>query len=158
MKCVKHKMLPEVAQYFDSIERQRTRIFQTLEQASSDAWNWTPTNDETNSLFVMATHVIGSEHGWIYEVLHDGPKTRNRPAEFLAKGNSLEPLRAEFQRVAEQTRQVLEGLTEADLASTRHRASHGNVTVRWILLHVIEHSSEHVGQMELTKQLWERRG
>lgn len=150
-------MLTQVAEYAESIARQRKRILETLESAPSEAWNWTPTDDETNSLFVMATHVIGSEHGWIFEILGRGEQTRNRPAEFLAKGDSLGGLRAEFERVAEQTRQVLEGLTDAELESTRFRQGHGDVTVRWILLHVIEHSSEHVGQMELTKQLWEKK-
>ena len=149
-------MLPEVAEYLTSITSRRAKIFQTLEQADPKSWNWTPTNDETNSLFVLATHVIGSEHGWIYEILGNGEKTRQRPTEFLAKGSSLDALRAEYERVANETQQVLEGLTESDLAATRYREDRGNVTARWIILHVIEHSSEHVGQMELTKQLWEQ--
>lgn len=149
-------MLPEVAEYLTSIESRRTKIFQTLEQADPQAWNWTPTNDETNSLFVLATHVIGSEHGWIYEILGNGAKTRQRPQEFVAKGTSLDALRAEYERVANETHQVLEDLTEADLTATHRRDDRGDVTGRWIILHVIEHSSEHVGQMELTKQLWEQ--
>ena len=118
--------------------------------------NWAPTNDETNSLFVLGTHVIGSEHGWIFEILGNGAQTRNRAAEFSAQGNSIEKLRAEYERVAAETKQVLSALTDEDLKTTRYRESHGEMTVRWILLHVIEHSSEHLGQMELTKQLWEQ--
>lgn len=154
-------MLTEVSEYLNSIERQRARIFATLENAPSESWNWAPSGDETNSLFVLATHVIGSEHGWIFEILGRGAETRNRPAEFramadiAAKAESLDALRAEYERVAKQTRAIFENLTEQDLTTTRYRESHGEVSVRWILLHVIEHSSEHLGQMELTKQLWE---
>lgn len=149
-------MLTEIAEYLDSINRQRSKIWKTLESADSACLNWAPTNDEINSLFVLGTHVVGSEHGWIFEILGNGEKTRNRPAEFLAQGNDIHLLRAEFERVAEETRQVLSALTGEDLQTTRNRESHGDVTVRWILLHVIEHSSEHLGQMELTKQLWEQ--
>lgn len=150
-------MLPEVTEYLQSIINRRSKVFQALEQSDPNAWNWAPTNDATNSLYVLATHVIGSEHGWIYEILGNGEKTRQRPTEFMAQGTSLDALRAEYARVAVETQRVLEGLTEADLASTRYRQDRGNVSVRWILLHVIEHASEHVGQMELTKQLWEQK-
>lgn len=150
-------MLPEVTEYHRSITDRRTKVLQSLEQSDPKVWNWAPTNDATNSLYVLATHVIGSEHGWIFEILGNGAKTRQRPTEFMAQGTSLDGLRAEYARVAAETQRVLEGLTEADLAATRFREDRGDVSVRWILLHVIEHASEHVGQMELTKQLWEQK-
>lgn len=148
-------MLTQVTEYLQSIETQRGKIFDILASAPREAWNWVPAGDETNSLYVIATHVIGSEHGWIFEILGRGEQTRNRPAEFQAKGNSLDALRAEYERVGNATREIFEKLTEQDLTDTRHRESHDDVTARWIILHVIEHSSEHLGQMELTKQLWE---
>ena len=150
------KMIHEISEYLTAIERQRAKIFALLESAPRESWNWTPTDDETNSLFVIATHVIGSEHGWIFEILGRGEHTRNRPAEFSARGDSLDALRAEYERVAKQTREMFETLTEQDLTTTRYRESHGDVSARWIVLHVIEHSSEHLGQMELTKQLWQK--
>lgn len=148
-------MLPEITEYLDSLDRQRTKIFETLEGAPREAWNWMPTGDETNSLFVLAKHCIGSEHGWIFEILGRGQQTRVRSAEFVARGEAPDDLRAEFQRVANETRKVLGALTEDELVTARFRESHGQVSVRWIILHVIEHFSEHLGQMYLTKQLWE---
>ncbi|GIL15974.1 MAG: hypothetical protein BroJett039_11470 [Chloroflexota bacterium] len=150
-------MLAEISEYLNSLEQQRTKIFAVLESAPVESWNWTPSGDETNSLFVLATHVIGAEHGWIFEILGGGAQTRNRPTEFLAKGDSLDALRADYARVAKETRDIFEKLTEQDLASTRYRESHGEVSVRWIILHIIKHDSEHLGQMELTKQLWEQK-
>lgn len=151
-------MLTEISEYLYSIDRQRARILETLETADPASLNWTPTRAETNSLFVLGTHVIGAEHGLIFELLGDGPRTRNRPAEFLAQGTNLDNLRLEYQRVADETRQILTRLTEKDLETTRYREGTGQVTVRWIILHLIKHLSEHLGQMELTKQLWEQKG
>ncbi len=154
-------MIPEISDYLASIERQRARVFAALEQAPPEAWNWRPTRAETNSLFVLATHVIGAEQWLILELIGGAAATRNRPAEFVATANpaapaqTLDALRAEYERVASETRALFERLTAADLTSTRHRAGQGDVSVRWIILRVIEHSSEHLGHMELTKQLWE---
>lgn len=151
-------MLNEISEYLASIDGQHARILRTMEAADPASLNWKPTREETNSLFVLGTHLIGSEHGLIFELLGNGPRTRNRPAEFLAQGTGLDNLRLEYQRVAEETRQILAPLTEEDLNSTRYREGTGQVTVRWIILHLIKHLSEHLGQMELTKQLWEQRG
>jgi uncharacterized damage-inducible protein DinB len=151
-------MIPEVAEYAASIRRQRDKVFETLERVGPDGWDWTPTNEETNSLYVLATHCIGSEHGWIYEILGRGAKTRVRSKEFQARGRSLGELRATYTQVAEETDSVLAGRTEADLSTTRVRENADPVSERWILLHVIEHYSEHLGQMYLTAQLWESRG
>lgn len=150
-------MLPEAGEYLNWIQDRRNKIFEIVDHAPAEAWNWTPTNDSTNSLFVLAKHCIGSEHGWIFEILGRGKKTRNRDSEFVTKGSTLEDLRAEYQRVGQETRDVLSELTIDDLATTRFREGHGEVSVRWILLHVIAHLSEHLGQMELTKQLWEQK-
>lgn len=149
-------MLPEIAEYLKSLETRRTRIFETLATAPPEAWNWTPTEDETNSLFVLATHSIGSEHGWIYETLGRGAKTRDRAAEFQASGDALDELRSKYAQVGHETGEILGALTNDDLLTTRYRESHGDVSARWIILHVIEHCSEHLGQMELTRQLWEQ--
>jgi uncharacterized damage-inducible protein DinB len=149
-------MLPEAQEYLLALQDRRTKIFELLESAPVAAWNWTPTDDETNSLFVLATHVIGSEHGWIYEIVGDGAKTRNRPAEFQAKGESLDALKSEYAHVGQETENVLALLQESDMSTTRYRESHGDVTVRWAILHAIEHMSEHLGQMQLTLQMWEK--
>lgn len=151
-------MLTEISEYLSSIQGQHDRILKTLQAADPASLNWTPTKDETNSLFVLGTHVIGSEHGLIFELLGNGARTRNRPAEFLAQGTNLDSLRLEFQRVEQETIQILTPLTEDDLRTTRFREGTGDVTVRWIILHLIKHLSEHLGQMELTKQLWEQKG
>jgi uncharacterized damage-inducible protein DinB len=149
-------MLPEIQCYLDTLRDLRANVLKTLEGVDAAGLNWTPTNDATNSLFVLATHCVGSEHGWIFETLHRGPKTRNRPAEFLAKGDNVETLRQQYAEAERETGEILGALTEADLATTREAGAHDTVTLRWIAMHVVKHYSEHIGQMYLTRQLLER--
>ncbi len=148
-------MLTELQEAIENLRALRTKVLQTLDGLNADALNWSPTAQETNSLFVLATHCIGSEHGWMFEILGRGEKTRNRPAEFLASGTDLNALRAEYARVALETETLLATRTSEDLVSVRERSPYGDVTERWIILHVIEHYAEHLGQMYLTRQLWE---
>ena len=150
-------MLPEIQEAILHLRDLRAKIFETLDGLNADALNWSPTQEGTNSLFVLATHCIGSEHGWIFEILGRGDKTRNRPTEFMAKGSDLTALRDEYARVTQETEALLATRTLADLWTTRERTNFGDVSERWIVLHVIEHYSEHLGQMYLTRQLWEGR-
>jgi uncharacterized damage-inducible protein DinB len=151
-------MLPEIQEAILHLRELRAKVFETLDGLDADALNWSPTNEGTNSLFVLATHCIGSEHGWMYEILGRGEKTRNRPAEFVAKGSDLNALRAEYARVTQETEALLATRTEQDLLTMRQRTNFGDVSERWIVLHVLEHYSEHLGQMYLTRQLWEQKG
>ena len=148
-------MLPELQESTEHLRVLRAKIFETLDGLDAEALNWSPTRENTNSLYVLAAHCIGSEHGWMFEILGRGEKTRNRPAEFLARGNDLSALRAEYERVTQETEMLLATRTAEDLLTMRARTNLGEVSERWIVLHVIEHYSEHLGQMYLTRQLWE---
>jgi hypothetical protein len=44
-------------------------------------------------------------------------------------------------------------MTEGQLDAGR-KFRDRQVTVRWSILHVIEHTAQHVGHMQLTRQLW----
>ncbi|HZQ10696.1 MAG TPA: DinB family protein [Anaerolineae bacterium] len=148
-------MNPEIAEYLKALRELREKVLKTLDGVDAEGLNWKPTGDETNSLYVIATHAIGSEHGWIFEILGGGEKTRNRPAEFQARGNDSIGLRDQYARVAKESESILANLTADDLLITRNRPDRGDVSERWIILHVIRHYSEHLGQMYLTRQLWE---
>ncbi len=150
-------MLPEISTYLDRLNALRTEMFKTLQGLDERGLNWTPLPQGTNSLFVLATHTLGAEHGWIVEIIGGVPPTRVRAQEFLAHGSSLDQLRAQFDAVARDSERILQPLTAADLNQTRVREPYGTVTVRWIVIHVLEHYAEHLGQVRLTRQLWEKR-
>jgi uncharacterized damage-inducible protein DinB len=151
-------MSPEISSYLNALRELRANVFKTLEGVDAAGLNWVPTREQSNSLFILATHSIGSEHGWIFETMHRGPKTRNRPAEFQEKGDDISGLRRQYERTAGETEEILGALTEADLGTTHEAGTDGTVTTRWIILHVVRHYSEHIGQMYLTRQLYELRG
>lgn len=151
-------MLPELQEAMEHLRVLRAKVFETLDGLDAEALNWTPAAGDTNSLFVLATHCIGSEHGWMFEILGRGDKTRNRPAEFIAAGDDLSALREQYARVTQETETLLATRTLDDLLTTRYRTPYDDVSERWIVLHVIEHYSEHLGQMFLTRQLWEQKG
>ncbi|MCC6602993.1 MAG: DUF664 domain-containing protein [Anaerolineae bacterium] len=151
-------MLMEAAAYLERIEDLRAQVARIVQTVSPEALNWRPDEaseaHEMNSLAVMATHVAGAEHFWIGEVVGQLPATRNRDAEFATVVADTAVLRQTFERVHEQTRRILQALTQEDLDGVR-QARDRQVPTRWAILHVIDHTALHLGHMQITAQLWQ---
>jgi uncharacterized damage-inducible protein DinB len=150
-------MLSELDNYLERIEDLRGQVRSLIEALPAEALNWRPIEGEdthaSNSLAVLAAHVAGAEHFWIGEVLGGGPPTRVRDAEFATVAAGAGELLRALDAVGEETRQILSTLDPAELDGTRE-ARGRTIPVRWCILHVIDHTSLHLGHMQLTYQLW----
>ena len=150
-------MIAELDNYLERIEDLRGQISGLLADLPAEALNWRPIEGRddhvTNSLAVLAAHVAGAEHFWIAEVVGGRPATRDRDAEFAVVAATPAELLQILEKVSHETRDVLSALSESDLSGTR-QAKDRMVSVRWGILHVIDHTSLHLGHMQMTYQLW----
>lgn len=150
-------MLVESRNYLQRLDDLRRQVLALVQDLPAEALNWRPVEGSddhaTNSLAVLAAHVAGAEHFWIAEVIGGFPPTRDRAGEFALQVADISELTYRLEKTSAETQAVLEALTEADLSSTREREGR-QISVRWALLHVIEHSALHLGHMQITYQLW----
>ena len=51
---------------------------------------------------------------------------------------------------------VLTGLTLTDLETRRMSRNQREVTVGWVLGHALKHTATHMGQIQLTRELWDK--
>ena len=150
-------MLPEVQAYLTDFEELREQVKSLLEGLGQEALDWRPIEgvDElaTNSLTAMVIHLAGSETYWMKEVIGGKKIVRDRDAEFVTKGLSVSELQTTIVAAAKMTVEILSPLTEKPLEEVRKWRDR-SVSVRWCILHVIEHYAQHLGHMQLTRQLW----
>jgi uncharacterized damage-inducible protein DinB len=151
-------MVREAAAYLERIEDLRGQIGSILQTLPAEALNWRPDENSDdhamNSIAVLAAHAAGAEHFWIGEVIGGLPPTRDRAAEFETVVGDTAVLQQTLQTVHQQTRTILQNLTQEDLEGTRQ--AHGReAPVRWALLHVIDHTALHLGHIQITAQLWQ---
>jgi uncharacterized damage-inducible protein DinB len=149
-------MLPEVQGYSDALREARQEILETLDGLTADALNWHPLPDETNSLYAIAIHLLGAERRWVHHEVGQRKIDRDREAEFRTRGEDIVPLRAMYNAVGSTSEEILVRLVESEVGALRGGPPNEH-SVRWCILHVIEHYNEHLGQMRLTRQLWENR-
>ena len=109
-----------------------------------------------NSICGIIVHICGSEKYWVSDVVMGEPSGREREKEFVTKGLSTR----ELSTLLDESFHCLEGvfrrLSVEALAETRISPRDGKeVTVGWSILHALEHTGLHAGQIEITKDLFE---
>ena len=150
-------MLSELENYSHRIENLHNLIKNLLADVPAEGLNWRPIDEDeehsTNSLAVMAVHVAGAEHFWFGEVIAGQAPTRDRESEFKSSATSPEFLNKILDQTLAETKAVLSTLSVSDLDQVRE-ARGKSIPVRWAILHVIDHTSMHLGHMQITYQLW----
>lgn len=142
-----------------ALAEQHQDLRQAIEGLDADALNWTP-GSEMNSIAVLITHSLGAEHSLITTALGE-PIDRDREAEFQATAGSVADLTATIDRVDGIVPGLIDRLTEDDLATERGRPNDRLGRTKpgiWWLLHAVEHNREHMGQIFLTRQMYEQQG
>lgn len=148
-------MLPILVAYLKCLETLHVDMQRLLEGLPLAALDWSP-GPEMNTLGVLAVHVAGSERYWIGEVAGGDPANRDRPAEFRSRGLDGATLTGRLAASLVHSRATLEKLSLPELEAQRTLADGHGVTVAWALFHNLEHLALHVGQIQLTRQLWEQ--
>ena len=122
---------------------------------SVEELNWKPA-PETNSIAVLVVHTLGSE-AEVLRVAANVPGERDRPAEFRVTANNAEELLREIDQADAYIEAVAPRITADDLAAERPRGDRPPETgLHWLLTNY-GHAREHLGHIQLTKQLYAER-
>jgi len=150
-------MIAEIQGYISTMNELWDQIKGMLDGLPQEALDWRPIQGEgelaTNSLAVMAAHLAGSGTYLIKEVIGRQPIQRDREAEFATRGVNAATLKARVDAAAKSIEEVLSPFTAGQMEEDRKYRDR-TANVRWVILHVIEHTALHLGHMQITRQLW----
>ena len=141
--------------YLNILRESHDAILRALQGLPSAAFDWVPGQD-MNSISVLVVHLTGAERYWIGDVVMQETSNRDRDAEFNVHGLEVDFLKKRLADNLEYAATVLNDLTLEELHATRRARGGEIVTVAWALLHALEHTTLHLGQIQLTRQLWEQ--
>jgi uncharacterized damage-inducible protein DinB len=144
--------------YLSLLQDCHNAILEALDGLPEAALDWVPGQD-MNSISVLVFHLTGAERFWIGDIAAQESSNRDRDAEFRVRGVGMDILKKRLTDNLEYAHIVLEKMNLQDLESARTRPSDGSeFTVAWALLHALEHATSHLGQIQITRQLWEQKG
>ena len=144
------------------IEFVEDEVYAHLDRAidgiTDEELNWDP-SENSNPIGVLLTHITGAESYWIHKVVGGREVERVRAKEFLPKVNSTLEVMKRIQEVRAVTRTILGELSDSNLTQQRSFLSGSQerelqTTVHWAILHFIEHTALHVGQIFYARKLY----
>jgi uncharacterized damage-inducible protein DinB len=142
-------------EYIDLLQERHDNILAALEGLPVAALDWSPGPD-MNSISILVFHLTGAERYWIGDVAAQESSNRDRAAEFKVHGVRVDILKKRLTDNLEYARNALSKFTSEDLQARRVTGEGRTVTVAWALLHALEHATLHLGQIQITRQLWEQ--
>jgi hypothetical protein len=152
--------MDELDLYTSELQRLLERVCRSLEGLGASEVNWRPAAPESNSLYVIATHVLGNAQAWVLGIVCGRSVERDREAEFRASGDDPKELIGRARRLSEDFARALSALLPGALEEKRRPAPPllgigpaDELTVREALMRVLVHGLMHVGQMQITRDL-----
>ena len=122
------------------------KIRKALQRLDADQF-WVRTHEAENTIGNLLLHLRGNIRQWIISGIGDVADSRDRDAEFAARGgvDSAELVET-LGLTLEEAFGVLDGLTAEDLLRKK-RFQVYDLTVMHAIFHVVEHFGEHTGQI-----------
>jgi uncharacterized damage-inducible protein DinB len=143
--------------FAEVLERIGRGVLDELADVPDDVLNRPVPVPEGNSLFAIATHLIGAGEFWVLALAGGRDVVRDRDAEFRATGTYAD-LEVRYSRWMSDIRDVLtqlppEAWTRTVTPPPQFTGSLGSesLTVRTCVLHAVEHSALHLGHIQLTR-------
>ena len=130
-------------------------IFKAVEPLGETEVNWTHPQ-LSNSIGILLRHIAASERYWIGEVVGGRLLHRKRETEFEHEQLQKAPLVENLRRAHAEVQELLRSLTAADLTASidvELRGGTRRLTKAWALVHSIQHTAYHLGQIQLFKKM-----
>ncbi len=155
-------MLAEIEPLLDILDHYFREIRKLVGGLSTEQLNWKPLQGETqseatNSLYATTLHI-----SFVAIRIAAGAADKAPPdfPEMHQGNNGLEAIGTAPDRAIEMLNEAqlfvhdsAENLTEEQLAEVKQRRYGEPKSVRWMMLHILDHTALHVGHMELLHQL-----
>jgi uncharacterized damage-inducible protein DinB len=114
---------------------------------------WARGSEHENSVGNLVLHLCGNVRQWLISGVGGAPDVRDRDREFAARGGvSSAELARRLQATVSEAGAVIDGLTAARLCETVRIQSYDN-SVLDAVYHVVEHFSQHTGQIIFATKL-----
>lgn len=139
----------ERTQLIAYLDLQRDAIVGKLDGLSEEQARWKPA-PTANSLLNLLVHIAGVERNWFQFVIGGRTVERDRDAELaeLPPHVTIAAAMDDYRSVRDESNAILQGVSPDDMCKGRDQ-----LTVRWVVLHLLEELARHAGHADITREL-----
>ena len=142
-----------IAALSQSICGSSERLITCLEGLDSSQLNWRPPAKDSNSVYAIVSHALSAEERFILGRICGQEVDLPAGPGWAAEGDSAEPLQTRWSNLKDRIQSSLAALSDADLDREVEHPRIGKLSGWSLLVLVDRHTAEHVGHVELTRDL-----
>ena len=159
------ELTPRVSNYYSMLQEVRERLLSIIDDLDEEMLDFTPDERNFETIGTLLFHIAAIEWSWVFEDIDglemdynkfkhafalrsdvDIPQQKNKKKQFYL--NHLKEVREEvFQRLTKFSDEDLDKIIESDAEK---------FSIEWILFHILEHETMHIGQILLLKRFYEK--
>jgi hypothetical protein len=129
------------------------RLIACLDGLSAEELNWHPPANESNSVYAIVSHALSAEERFILGRICGQEVDLPAGPVWAAEGDSSEPLQERWKTLRGKIESSLGSLSGADMDREVEHPRLGKMSAWSLLVLVDRHTAEHVGHVELTRDL-----
>ena len=159
------ELTPRVSNYYSMLQEVRERLLSIIDVLAEETLDFTPDERNFETIGTLLFHIAAIEWSWVFEDIDglemdyenfkhafalrpdvDIPQLKGKKKQFYL--NQMKEVREEvFQRLTKFSDEDLDNIVETKAYK---------FSIEWILFHILEHETMHIGQILLLKRLYEK--
>ena len=146
---------PEAASFWRYISSTLDRLAQLAVTVEHDGLHWRPPAEAANSIAVLTEHTLNNAEENLLQTLCGQPLDIQQHAETANASATAVDIHRHWQDLRPRLESGLAALTSSDLDRDVTHPRRGSIPGREVLIVVARHAAEHLGQAELTRDLFD---
>lgn len=146
----------QIANFLGALSDSLDELLSCLDGLDERELDWRPLPG-ANSLYIIGLHTLSNAERNVMSHFLGEPYTYDRAAELASSAVGQRLLRERWTALRARMEAGLAGATSADLVAPRQHQRMGTVIGQAVLVQVVRHAAEHVGEARLTRQLFDAR-
>lgn len=156
------ELSPRVALLYSMMEKARERLLNRIESLSDVDIDYSPHGRSIETIGTLLFHIAAVEWSWIFEDIGGEEMDYEKWKQAFPLREDIDQLTGQrvefyFDRLNEVRQEVLEWLKGIDDEELDRLIDlgHAEVSIEWVLFHLIEHEAMHIGQISVLSRMYD---
>ena len=158
----KKELTPRVGLLFSMMEKAREKLLDRVEDLTLEEMDYSPAGRRVETIGTLLLHIAAVEWSWIFEDIGDTAMDYEKWKHAFPLREDIDQLTKQgkefyIKRLAKVRSEVFNWLKSIDDKELDRLIPLGDtdVSIEWILFHLIEHEAIHVGQISILSRMYD---
>ncbi len=156
------ELTPRVGFLFSMMQKIREKLLRRIDELGFEEMHYSPHGRRIETIGTSLLHIAAVEWSWIFEDIGDTPMDYEKWKHAFPLREDIDQLTGKdkdfyLQRLSEVRKEIFDWLKSIDDDTLDRMVPLGDtdVSIEWILFHLIEHEAMHLGQISILSRMYD---